>query len=155
GEVVDAMEMSLKAFAALGAQLVDIRLPPHEVYVATAILISRPEGYAEHREILEKAPELFGAVTLDRLRTGAQVLAHEHIKARERQRELIAEVDSVLRDVDVFVLPSSRRPAQPLGYDALAGGEAFFNRPSNLTGHPALALCNGFTRSGLPLSLQI
>jgi len=28
-------------------------------------------------------------------------------------------------------------------------------RPFNLTGQPALSLCNGFDRAGLPLSLQI
>ena len=30
-----------------------------------------------------------------------------------------------------------------------------YMRPFNLTGQPALSLCNGFDDSGLPLSLQI
>jgi aspartyl-tRNA(Asn)/glutamyl-tRNA(Gln) amidotransferase subunit A len=28
-------------------------------------------------------------------------------------------------------------------------------RPFNLTGYPALSICNGFTSAGLPTSLQI
>jgi aspartyl-tRNA(Asn)/glutamyl-tRNA(Gln) amidotransferase subunit A len=30
-----------------------------------------------------------------------------------------------------------------------------YMRPFNLTGQPALSLCNGFDEAGLPLSLQI
>ena len=30
-----------------------------------------------------------------------------------------------------------------------------YMRPFNLTGQPALTLCNGFDEAGLPLSLQI
>ena len=35
------------------------------------------------------------------------------------------------------------------------GGGSFYNRAFNVTGSPALSVCNGFTASGLPLSLQI
>ena len=36
-----------------------------------------------------------------------------------------------------------------------AGFQPFFNRAFNVTGSPALSICNGYGASGLPLSLQI
>ena len=36
-----------------------------------------------------------------------------------------------------------------------SGFQPFFNRPFNVTGNPALSVCNGYSRTGLPLSLQI
>jgi aspartyl-tRNA(Asn)/glutamyl-tRNA(Gln) amidotransferase subunit A len=36
-----------------------------------------------------------------------------------------------------------------------SGFQPFFNRPFNVTGSPALSICNGFSQTGLPLSLQI
>ena len=35
------------------------------------------------------------------------------------------------------------------------GFQPFFNRAFNVTGSPALSVCNGFSATGLPLSLQI
>jgi len=150
-----AMECSLAALVAMGARLVDIVLPPYETFTATATLISRPEGYAAHRQELTSSPELFGAATLSRLMAGRDIRAYEYINAQRSRVLLRAELDMVLERVDVIALPTSKRPAQQLGFNTLAGVELFFSRAFNLTGHPALAVCNGFSADGLPLSLQI
>jgi aspartyl-tRNA(Asn)/glutamyl-tRNA(Gln) amidotransferase subunit A len=62
-----------------------------------------------------------------------------------------------MRDIDILVLPTNKVPAQVLGYEHTPLGEIEFSltRPFNLTGGPSLALCNGFTASGLPTSIQI
>ena len=36
-----------------------------------------------------------------------------------------------------------------------SGFQPFFNRAFNVTGSPALSICNGFSATGLPLALQI
>jgi aspartyl-tRNA(Asn)/glutamyl-tRNA(Gln) amidotransferase subunit A len=36
-----------------------------------------------------------------------------------------------------------------------SGFQPFFNRAFNVTGFPALSICDGFSASGLPLALQI
>lgn len=36
-----------------------------------------------------------------------------------------------------------------------SGFQPFFNRVFNVTGGPALSICNGFSQTGLPLALQI
>ena len=54
-------------------------------------------------------------------------------------------------------LPTMKKPAQVLGFEFTALGEIELSltRPFNLTGGPSVALCNGFSPAGLPISLQI
>jgi aspartyl-tRNA(Asn)/glutamyl-tRNA(Gln) amidotransferase subunit A len=59
-----------------------------------------------------------------------------------------------MRDVDVLVFPTARKVAPKLGVDRTPGG-SFYNRAFNLTGSPALSVCNGFSADGLPTALQI
>jgi hypothetical protein len=59
--------------------------------------------------------------------------------------------------VDAVLLPTAPDPAPRLGDLAPYFGNqrSTYMRPFNLTGQPALSVCNGFDNAGLPLSLQI
>ncbi len=156
-DVVDAMENSLAAFEGLGVELCTVRLREFDLYCAVARKISWPEEYEEHRAELEAYPDRFSAVSRSRLEDGKGVSAADYIAARKQQVTLTGELAGLMRDVDVLVLPTNKRPAQVLGYEhtALGNIEMSLTRPFNLTGGPALSLCNGFTASGLPTSIQI
>ena len=72
---------------------------------------------------------------------------------------MVEEMDALYRDFDVLLTASSA-PAQRL--DRLVGtgfAQKWENpniyTPFNVTGGPALSVCNGYTRSGLPLAMQI
>jgi len=58
---------------------------------------------------------------------------------------------------DAILLPTCPDPAPPLGElgPYFDNRRPMYMRPLNLTGQPALSLCNGFDDNGLPLSLQI
>ena len=62
-----------------------------------------------------------------------------------------------MADVDLLVLPTTPGPAPRL--TDVKGFGSFetpnFTMPFNVAGVPALSVCNGFSASGLPLSLQI
>ncbi|WP_181179642.1 amidase [Mesorhizobium sp. B2-7-1] len=156
-DVLDAMEGSLITFEKLGARLSTVRLAEFDAYSAVARNISWPEEYAEHREELDAYPDRFHPVSRSRLQDGSDVMAADYIRARRRQVCLTAELGEIMRDVDVLVLPTNKKPAQTLGYEntPLGKAELSLTRPFNLTGGPALALCNGFTAAGLPTSIQI
>lgn len=153
-EMLAAFGHALSALADLGLAVGEVALSPHAAYASAAAVISMAEGYALHGEAIECAPDLVGATALARMRTSGGIPAEQVERARRRQAELTAEIDGVLETVDLLALPTARRPAQPLGYDALKG-DAFLCRAFNLTGHPALAICDGFDAAGLPLSLQL
>ncbi|MBN9039367.1 MAG: amidase [Rhizobiales bacterium] len=153
-DMLVAFGHALSALADLGLDIREVALSPHAAYASAAAVISMAEGYALHGEAIERAPDLVGATALARMRACGGIPAEQVERARLRQAELTAELDGVLASVDLLALPAARRPAQPLGYDALKG-DAFLNRAFNLTGHPALAMCDGFDAAGLPLSLQL
>lgn len=152
-----AMANSLEVLAKLGAVVADANLSDFDLYATTAKMISWPEEYAEHGAELEAHPERFGALTRSRLQDGRDISAPDHIRARWKQKELTAEVEKVLTQYDVLVLPTTSGPAPLLGWEHtdLVKTTKWYTRPFNLTGNPALSMCNGFTESGLPLSIQI
>jgi aspartyl-tRNA(Asn)/glutamyl-tRNA(Gln) amidotransferase subunit A len=52
------------------------------------------------------------------------------------------------------MMPTRQMVAPVLGgYDSSTGPS--LTRPFNMTGYPALSVCNGFNSAGLPISLQI
>lgn len=157
GEVRRAMEDTIATLRAGGSVVQDVRLSDFETYATAARQISWPEEYAEHGPELGAFPDRFGTVTRSRLQDGKTIPAYDYIRASRRRLELIAEIESVLRDVDVIVLPTISKPAQILGYEhtEIAKITRWLTRPFNLTGSPALSVCNGFTPSGLPLAIQI
>jgi aspartyl-tRNA(Asn)/glutamyl-tRNA(Gln) amidotransferase subunit A len=156
-EVLDAMEQSLSVLEGLGAQLSTVQLAAFDHYGKIARNITWPEEYAEHEAELTGYPSRFGAVTRSRLEDGRNVLAHVYIHAMKRRTSLIDELAGVMRNIDLLVLPTTKKPAQVIGYEATPLGELELSltRPFNLTGNPVLALCNGFSTSGLPLSIQV
>ncbi|WP_159949388.1 amidase [Rhizobium sp. 18065] len=155
--VLDAMEHSLSAFERLGAHISTVRLSEFDLYCSLVNTISWPEEYEEHRAELEAYPDRFTGVTRSRFADGKAFRAVDYIQAQKQKAALVADLSERMRDVDVLVLPTTKKPAQVLGYEHTEIGEAELSltRPFNLTGGPALALCNGFTPAGLPTSIQI
>jgi aspartyl-tRNA(Asn)/glutamyl-tRNA(Gln) amidotransferase subunit A len=63
----------------------------------------------------------------------------------------------VFETVDVLVTPTMPTVAPKLGElgNMMARGRPSFTRVFNLTGNPALSVCPGFSKAGLPLNLQL
>jgi aspartyl-tRNA(Asn)/glutamyl-tRNA(Gln) amidotransferase subunit A len=155
-ETIAALEQCLMALRDMGVSVFDVTLSPFGVYADTGTLISRSESFAIHQEWLRKTPELYGAYGRQRLMAGAFVTAADYVNAQRQRATLVTEVASVMRTADILLFPTARCPARAIGEDSMASGfQPFFNRPFNVTGNPALSICNGFSASGLPLSFQI
>jgi aspartyl-tRNA(Asn)/glutamyl-tRNA(Gln) amidotransferase subunit A len=151
-----AMENSISVLMGLGAELSTVNLSDFALYSQTAKSITWPEEYAEHGAELRDHPDRFGKVTRARLQDAKDLPAHVYITALRLREELKADLAERMREVDLLILPTMKKPAQVLGYEFLPGAtDLSLNRPFNLTGNPALALCNGFSQAGLPLSVQL
>jgi aspartyl-tRNA(Asn)/glutamyl-tRNA(Gln) amidotransferase subunit A len=99
---------------------------------------------------------MYGAYARHRLMAGAFIAAADYVNAQRQRTKLVAQLADVMRSIDVLVFPTARCPARPIGEDSMVSAfQPFFNRAFNVTGSPALSICNGFNASGLPLALQI
>jgi aspartyl-tRNA(Asn)/glutamyl-tRNA(Gln) amidotransferase subunit A len=152
-----AFEASVEVLRGLGATVTDIELPSLQLYNATAFLIARGEGFAIHEKALRSRPQDYGALARDRLTIGAYVRASDMVQAMRRRLMLVEATNAAMRGVDAIILPTTPDPAPKLGDLAAYFGNQrpTYMRPFNLTGQPALSVCNGFDKAGLPLSLQI
>jgi aspartyl-tRNA(Asn)/glutamyl-tRNA(Gln) amidotransferase subunit A len=141
----------------LGASVCDIELPPLALYSAAATLIARGEGFAIHEKMLRERPQDYGALARDRLTIGAYVRASDMVQAMRRRRMLAQATAAAMADVDAILLPTAPDAAPKLGElgPYFSNERPPYMRPFNLTGQPALSVCNGYDGAGLPLSLQI
>jgi aspartyl-tRNA(Asn)/glutamyl-tRNA(Gln) amidotransferase subunit A len=153
-DTAHAIEDSLRVLRDLGASISDVRIEAPEAYNNAADPIIRAEGYAVHEQFLRKSAELYGTTSRQHLMSGAFVQGIDYVNAQRERRRLMDALKVTMEDIDVLVLPTARYPAPHRDQEQPLGGP-FYTRPFNLTGNPALSVCNGFSQRGLPIAMQI
>ncbi|MBL0928019.1 MAG: hypothetical protein IBJ11_10270 [Phycisphaerales bacterium] len=91
----------------------------------------------------------------------------DYQKAMFRRTELFRMVQRWFETYDFLVTPTLSRTAlpidqdlfEPIRIDGIEAGELRrswfpYTMPFNITGHPAITVCNGFDGEGLPIGLQ-
>ncbi len=157
-EVRAAVEAAVAVIRTLVAEVRDVHIE-----VPTDRTVQAAEAYAYHAEDAARTPEKYQAETLRRIRSGAEISAAEYIR---RRRELALErrrAKDFFAAVDLLVTPTTPLPAPAIATlkqdpDALRPAELILlrnTRPFNVWGLPAISVPCGFTRSGLPVGLQI
>ena len=121
-----------------------------------------PEAYAFHLPYFAKTPELYQPWTRERLDQAKDIRATAYVEARRELDRGRRSVNSVFSLVDVLVTPTTS--VLPLTVDEVAAmaapppqGELWLRntRPFNAYGLPTISIPCGFSRSGLPIGLQI
>jgi aspartyl-tRNA(Asn)/glutamyl-tRNA(Gln) amidotransferase subunit A len=141
----------------LGARLVPLRLSPLDTYVGCGRLILQAEGYAVHEQWLRSRGADYGMRGRTRLLPGAFLSASDYIRAQQMRTLLVREFAAAMDGVDAALCISSLE--LPCAIDDEAAIDRTYDRqartPFNLTGTPALSMPMGFSRSGLPIGLQV
>jgi aspartyl-tRNA(Asn)/glutamyl-tRNA(Gln) amidotransferase subunit A len=106
----------------------------------------------------------YGQDVRERLEKGAKVLAIDYLKALEIQRLLRNDFKEAFTIVDAILVPTVPIPA-PRTHEKYVEINSHrepvrsalirLNRPQNVTGLPAITVPCGFTRTGLPIAIQI
>ena len=155
--VARAFAAALDVMRGLGARIETLALPLAYKRLAEIVgKIIAAEGYALHREWIDRDDLPFDRDVRDRIRWAKGLSAADYIQVMAERRHLQREVDAFLRDYDALLMPTTPLPAIPLS--AVDQGKApmsLLTRPINLLDMCALALPCGFTAGGLPVSLQI
>lgn len=182
-EVKDALDKALKIFEKLGAKIEEASLPHTEYSLPTYYLIAtaeassnlarydgvqygyRTEDYKDLSSMYQKTrSEGFGSEVKRRIMLGTYALSTGYYDAyylkAQKVRTLIKEdFDKVFSKYDILVTPTSPTPAFKLNEKVSDPLTMYlsdiYTVPINLAGIPAISLNCGYSKSDLPIGLQI
>jgi len=157
-EVVASLDAAAQLVAKLGAKVEEIALPDFELFNACGRIILTAEAYAIHEQDLLRRPLDYARYTYQRMMLGATLSAADLTQAFRLRRELATLVNSqVLGTYDAIITANGLTPAPR--FDEFPADVpprmTLQTIPFNVTGNPTLALPTGFSRSGLPLGMQV
>jgi aspartyl-tRNA(Asn)/glutamyl-tRNA(Gln) amidotransferase subunit A len=157
-EVRASVEQALAVIGTLVEDVCEIRIDlPADRTVQLA------EAFAFHAENLARMPEVYQPETLRRIRKGESISAAQYIQSRRELEMERRRARDFFAHVDLLVTPTTPAPAPGIAElkkdpEALRPTELILlrnTRPFNVWGLPAISLPCGFTKSGLPIGLQI
>jgi aspartyl-tRNA(Asn)/glutamyl-tRNA(Gln) amidotransferase subunit A len=165
-EVRAAVEAAARQLERLGAKIRPISLPGVGPSVADAAEIAFAEArhYHESAGYFPARARDYGEDVRSLLERGGEIRAHAYLADVEHMRAARAGWDRAIDGCDALLAPATPIPAPLLGQKSvkIGGREETVRaallrlcRPANFTGAPALVLPCGFTRTGLPIGLQL
>ena len=156
--MAQAFEDGIKVLGQLGARMIDacLPMPVSECFDVTRI-IGPAESAAIHESELRERPDEMGFALRDKLMAGSLVRAVDYIHAQRLRRLMADAIEAVVRRFDAVVTFGPLHVAPRLGVEPemTAFTVETCLTPFNLSAHPAMVQCTGFSPNGLPLSWQI
>jgi aspartyl-tRNA(Asn)/glutamyl-tRNA(Gln) amidotransferase subunit A len=157
-DVDEAVKGALPLLTDLSAGIREIALPPHPNFPA---LLAEAVGWHEDYLADPASRERYDPVTLARLDAAAEFSAAEYFNAHRELLLARKAISDVFEDVDLIVTPTT--PGLPERIDsAINPAEASGGEPAlrntfafNIYGIPTISVPCGFSRSGLPIGMQI
>ncbi len=155
-EVDRAMIAALDVMHELGATIEDVRMRPLQDYTDVKMIIAETELFAIHQKELVARATDFGLPFLSGTLAGCLFSAVDYVQAQRERRQILTEMAPLYSQFDVLMTVSS---APAPRFDRISSLRSWIgpniHTVFNVTGGPAVALCNGYTADGLPLAMQI
>jgi aspartyl-tRNA(Asn)/glutamyl-tRNA(Gln) amidotransferase subunit A len=183
-EIKSAVTNALEIYKKNGAEIVDLSLPHCGYAVATYYIIATAEASSNlarydgvrygHRSQLSEdniidmysrvRAEGFGNEVKRRILLGNYVLSagfYEayYMKASKVRNLIKNDFEDAFKKVDCIISPTSPSPAFKIGEKVTDPLEMYlsdiYTIPANLVGIPGISIPCGFTKTGLPIGMQI
>jgi aspartyl-tRNA(Asn)/glutamyl-tRNA(Gln) amidotransferase subunit A len=182
-EVARSVREALKVYEELGAKIEDVTMPHGKYAIATYYLVATAEASSnlarydgvhfghrsmDHKDLIDmycrSRGEGFGAEVKRRIMLGTYALSSGYkdayyLKALKVRRLIHDDFAAAFAHCDAIVGPTSPTPAFRIGErsaDPLAMYLAdIYTIGANLAGLPGISIPCGFTKTGLPIGLQI
>jgi len=155
-EVLAAYDASLEKLAALGAEIVEARLPSSLAdYAAATGRIISSEGYRFLAELVDNMNLPLDSAVRPRVLAGKGVSARDYLLTMAERDARKRAYLAAMAGIDALLTPTCQTVAIPLTSVDQGKTAAYFTRPVNYLEQCALSLPNGFTAGGLPTALQV
>ena len=154
-DMLAAYDAALDLLARQGAEIVDVALPFRFSDCVAMSGITNAEAYFVNGALAEDPASQLGDSVRARILAGANVSAQDYLGTLQRRAAMKHAYAAALDGIDALLTPTTESAAVALSEVDEAHLPSRFTRFGNLLDLCALALPDGFTASGLPLSLQI
>jgi aspartyl-tRNA(Asn)/glutamyl-tRNA(Gln) amidotransferase subunit A len=163
-EVARALDETLAALKKEGAEVVKVELPDQRQLSAACQLVLATEAASLHKRWMIERPQDYGAQVLMRLQNGLAIPAVSYLEAIRWRGPALAAYLAAVEGTDALIAPVAPMPAatiaesdvgNSLDAEAVIQRITRFTRPINYLGLPSLSIPAGFTKSGLPVGMQI
>ena len=158
-EVAAAINDALMVLGKFTADQREVELPAvGTVYSA----LGGAEMYAYHAQWFSKTPQLYQSTLRRRLEAAAKVSAADYALLRREVDRLRRGIGGVFKDVDLLITPTTKTLPRTIE-ESIKRAEAEKPLPPelgntnqfNIFGLPTISIPCGFTKTGLPIGLQI
>jgi len=163
-EVARVLEETVATLKREGAEVVKVELPDQRQLSSASQLVLAVEAAAFHKRWMIERSQDYGPQVLMRLQNGLAVPAVSYLEAMRWRGPALSAHAAATAGIDAVIAPVSPIPAPTIAEsdvgnspeaDAVLPRITRFTRPVNYLGLPALSIPCGFTRSGLPVGLQL
>jgi aspartyl-tRNA(Asn)/glutamyl-tRNA(Gln) amidotransferase subunit A len=163
-EVAGILDATIAVFKREGANVVKVELPDQRQLSGASQLVLAVEAAAFHKRWMIERAQDYGPQVLMRLQNGLAIPGVAYLEASRWRGQALAAHLAAVANVDAVVAPVSPVPAPTIAESDVGNSpdaEAViqrltrFTRPINYLGLPALSIPCGFTRSGLPVGMQL
>jgi aspartyl-tRNA(Asn)/glutamyl-tRNA(Gln) amidotransferase subunit A len=163
-EVARILDETLAVLKKEGANVVQVELPDQRQLTAACQLVLATEAAAFHKRWLIERPQDYGPQVLMRLQNGLAIPGVSYLEAMRWRGPALAAHIAAVAGVDAVIAPVAPVAAPTIAESDVGNSpdaEAViqrltrFTRPINYLGLPSLSIPSGFTRSGLPVGMQL
>ncbi|HZU30113.1 MAG TPA: amidase, partial [Candidatus Angelobacter sp.] len=157
-EVRSAVDTAMKQLTSVTAGIQDV-----DISTDVDRTLVRAEALAYHQKYLPGHESEYHPETLRRIRSDGVITSPQYIQAHRDLMQQRRQILHIFERIDLVVTPTTPEPAPTFAElqavpDQLRGRELIMlrnTRPFNVFGLPSVSVCCGFSKSGLPIGLQI
>ena len=162
-EVEAAVRAAFQTAAAVEGRVIEVEVPDMNALRAAAATCLLVEAVIAVRPYLDRRAD-FGADVLAMLDQGKAILAIDYIEAQRTRRRIDRQFAKLFEQVDCIFTATTPVTAPKIGQtiveirgvtEEVRTATTRFTRVMNALGLPAISIPCGFSRSGLPIGLQI